>query len=362
MGPTIVRCRLKAYILGAICFPLLDFPVSKALVEESARNEPTELTMNRSFKIAIAATGVIAIIIAGRLLAAPPAQELLKRFDLNQDDSLDVKELQSALDSLQAKATPELKFIRVQRDAKKNPTTLETSVSSFASDDGKVQVDLVGAVHVGDKAYYRELNKRFEAYDAVLYELVAPEGTRVPTGGARSQHPVGQIQSGMKSLLDLSFQLDEVDYQKKNFVHADMSPEDFAKSMNDRGESFLQMMFRAMGQAAAQQSKENAVSDSDLFLAFFSRNRSTRLKQVMAQQFEDLEGQMSIIEGPNGSTIITERNKRALEVLSDEIKAGKNKLAIFYGAGHLPDMAKRLQTEFNLKPIKEEWVTAWKIK
>ena len=45
-----------------------------------------------------------------------------------------------------------------------------------------VVVDLIGAVHVGEKAYYEALNKQFEDYDAVLYELVAPEGTRVPKG------------------------------------------------------------------------------------------------------------------------------------------------------------------------------------
>ncbi|MEZ6121223.1 MAG: hypothetical protein R3C28_32290 [Pirellulaceae bacterium] len=259
-------------------------------------------------------------------------------------------------------AEAELKFIRVQRDEKEKPKTLETSISKFRSKDGSLQVDLIGAVHVADESYYRELNKRFREYDSVLYELVAPEGTRVPAGGAPSQHPVGRLQSGMKSMLELSFQLDEIDYQRANLVHADMSPEEFSKSMKDRGESFFQMMMRAMGQAAAQQAAGKQASDSDLLFAFFAKNRATRLKQVMAEQFEDLEGQMNMIEGPSGSTIISERNKKALEVLQRQIDDGQKRIAIFYGAGHLPDMAERLQKAFGLEHAGDEWLVAWRIK
>ena len=50
-------------------------------------------------------------------------------------------------------------------------------------------VDLIGAVHVGEKSYYEALDKQFEDYDAVLYELVAPEGTRVPKGSKPGGHP-----------------------------------------------------------------------------------------------------------------------------------------------------------------------------
>ena len=31
-----------------------------------------------------------------------------------------------------------------------------------------------GAVHIGDAAYYQQLNKEFKAYEAVLYEMVKP--------------------------------------------------------------------------------------------------------------------------------------------------------------------------------------------
>jgi len=43
--------------------------------------------------------------------------------------------------------------------------------------------------------------------------------------------------------------------------------------------------------------------------------------------------------GPGGSTIVSERNKRALAVLKNQIKKGKRHLAIYYGVAHMPDMA-----------------------
>ena len=195
---------------------------------------------------------------------SPKAEELIKQFDQDRDGKLNNAELDQALLSLFPQTR---EYVRVTKNKSGTPVALETSVSSLASPDGEVQVDLIGAVHVADLAYYRELNERFRDYDVVLYELVAPEGTRVPQGGQKSQHPVGRMQQGIKGLLDLSFQLDHIDYTSDKLVHADMSPEEFAKSMKDRGESFIQILFRMMGQAAAQSGDEDRPSDIDLLRA-----------------------------------------------------------------------------------------------
>jgi hypothetical protein len=257
---------------------------------------------------------------------------------------------------------PTGKYIRLVRDEKGRPLEMQTAIVRFVADDearAGLTVDLVAAVHIGEKSYYEQLNKQFSGYDALLYELVAPEGTRVPKGGAKSDHPVSRLQTGMKDLLDLDFQLDHVNYQSKNFVHADMSPDAFSKSMNERGESIWALVFRMIGQSMAEQNKGDRSLDAELLMALFDKNRALALKRVLAEQFEDMEGMMSAFNGPDGSTLITERNKRALEVLGKEIAAGKQELAIFYGAGHMPDMARRLMADYKLKPQREQWVTAW---
>lgn len=260
----------------------------------------------------------------------------------------------------------ESKFVRLRRDDERRPLAMETAVVRYQADARPgVEVDLVGAVHVGDKEYYDELNKLFEKYDVVLYELVAPEGTRVPRGGRQgpSTHPIGVMQDGMSTLLELSHQLACVDYTKANFTHADMSPEEFGKNMNERGESFFQLFLRMMGTGIAQNAAgAGGGGDAALLMALFSPDRATRLKIIMAQQFESLDGVLAALDGPEGSTIITERNKRCFDVLDKQLAAGKKKIAIFYGAGHLPDMERRLLTDYGMKRTSESWLPAWRLK
>jgi hypothetical protein len=170
------------------------------------------------------------------------------------------------------------------------------------------------------------------------------------------------MQSGMKNMLELEHQLNAVDYTAKNFVHADMSPTEFARSMQDRDESFLKMFFRMMGQGMAMQGQEGAMSDTELLAALFSKDRALTMKRTFADQFALIGGSIAALEGPEGSTLITERNKKALEVLKKEIDAGKTKLGIFYGAGHLGDMEDRLVRDFGLRRDSEQWVEAWNLR
>lgn len=261
-------------------------------------------------------------------------------------------------------------YIRIRRadDRRKTPLAMETAVVSFAPVEAAkhagVTIDLVGAVHVGEPEYYAELNKLFTTYDAVLYELVAPEGTKI-TKEAREKagnnaHPIALMQNGLSSMLELQHQLKCVDYTPANFIHADMSPEEFAKSMEDNGESWTKMFFAMMGQGIAVQAKNKGEDPNmDMMLAFLSSNRAQKLKTAFAKQFESLDGQLDAINGEKGSTIINARNGKAMDVLKRELTAGKKKIGIFYGAGHLADMEKRLLNDFQFARSAEQWILAW---
>jgi hypothetical protein len=257
------------------------------------------------------------------------------------------------------------KFIRLVRDSHNEPQAMETAIVRYVpakeGDRPGLTVDLVGAVHVGEKPYYQRLNKAFEKYDALLFELVADKKT-VPKHGDKSRSPVSAIQIGLKNFLELDFQLDDIDYTKKNFVHADMSPDEMAKSMADHGESIWTIMLQMMAAGMAQQAGKTNGSDLDLIMALFDKNRAIQMKRFMADQMSSMDSVMLALEGPKGSTLITERNKAALKVLADEIKGGKKKLAIFYGAGHLSDMEKRLIADFGLKRADESWLEAWNLR
>ena len=154
------------------------------------------------------------------------AEQWILRFDVDGDGKLNLDELKAALT---ADDPTELSFVRVTRDDQGVPVAVETAIVTFRSPNGDQTVDLIGAIHVADQGYYERLNAIFRDYDAVLYELVADEAGRVPQRGQASDHPVGQIQRGIKTLLDLSFQLDEIDYTPDHLVHADMTHHEFAE-------------------------------------------------------------------------------------------------------------------------------------
>ncbi len=258
-------------------------------------------------------------------------------------------------------------FLRLTRDRDNRPLALETAIVRCAPVDGNRRtptVDLVAAIHVADRAYYQQLNREFEGYDAVLYELVAAEEAQVPRPGRPAgNNPLSLLQNGIKDVLDLEFQLDGVDYTRKNMVHADMSPEQFAQSMQKRGETALGMVARMMGYALARQNRAaDAAGNVQLLAALLDKNRAAALKRVVAEQFVDNEDVLTALEGPNGSTLISGRNQVALGVLRKEIAAGKNKIAVFYGAGHMPDLAHRLRDGFGLTPVDTRWLTAWNLK
>jgi hypothetical protein len=145
-------------------------------------------------------------------------------------------------------------------------------------------------------------------------------------------------------------------------VHADLTTKEFRESMSARGESVPQMFFRVLGQAVAMQTSDpTRSSDMRLFTALFAADRAKQLKQIMAEEFERALSRPSPLEGPEGSTIITVRNQRAMDVLAHQLQLGRRRIAIFYGAAHLPDIEKQLADRFGLHRHKTTWLVAWDI-
>jgi hypothetical protein len=256
-------------------------------------------------------------------------------------------------------AEPEsTEFMRFVDDGD-NGGTLDTAIVTYRNADG-AEVDLVGAVHVADQEYFEGLNDRFTKYDAVLYEMVKPEGADVPRKGAQSDSPVSGLQRMLKNILELDFQLDTIDYTPANFVHADLTAEQFQQLQQDRGESLMALMLRALLNDMKRPRAGTApLTLQDLLAAAGAPDRGRQLKLLLAPQFQDMEAMVSGFGDASGeSVIITERNKAAMSVLKDQLATGKQNVAVFYGAAHFPDMDKRMK-EMGFEPVSTEWVVAW---
>jgi hypothetical protein len=278
--------------------------------------------------------------------------------------------------SSSAHAATDSKFLRFVPDDH-DGGTLDCSVVTYKNAEG-VSVDLIAAVHIADKSYYQDLNKSFEQYDSLLYELVKPKEFEMGPGGVarprregapvprtRPMGWVGSIQKMLKDTLDLTFQLEEINYTRPNFVHADLDTETFLEKQAERGESMLTMMLNAMLQDLGREKQltGNEPTIMDIIEALQSPDRSRQLKLLLAKQFANMDDMMAMMDGPNGSVILTERNKAALNVLTKRIAAGDKNIGIFYGAAHLSGMEKILILDLGFKQAGEpKWRTAWDMK
>lgn len=265
-------------------------------------------------------------------------------------------------ESDKAKKTDDL-YIRVAKTESKKPKALQTAIVRYKGKNGSMYagkvVDLVGVVHIGQAEYYSELNKRLAKYDSVLYELVAPDGTRIrPEDLEKRRSILASMQTGMKDMLNLEYQLELIDYMAENFRHADMSPDEFIEDLERRGDSIWKMVARMMGAGLA--SSATTGGDAGMLFAMFSNDRSKKMKQAMARQLVDIELVTAGMDDANGdNTLIKGRNGKAFKILKEELDAGKSKVAVFYGAGHLPDMAVRLEADFEMTARKTTWLDAW---
>lgn len=275
-------------------------------------------------------------------------------------------------------------YVRYTGDNKRGK--LETVVVTMKK--GDVSVELIGAVHIADAAYYKALTQLFTGYEELLFELVdgqrmkeEMEGKRPirKKGGAKPIHgeenipakeededrsPAFKIISGLMhglgSYFKFQYQTDGIDYHTRNFVHADVSMDEFVSLQAEKGESFISLIEKAItAQLEIGSHPEAEPKGSQLLLALLGD--SSGIKVAMARQLAMADDLVDAMEQGEGSVIISERNKKALEIFDREVAAGRKNLGIFYGAAHLFDMEKRLEKK-GYQRTGERWLTAWDIK
>ena len=260
-------------------------------------------------------------------------------------------------------------FIRFKSDPN-GGGVLQTSIVRYADDSGDT-VDLIGAIHIADHAYYELLNERFKGYDSLLYEMVKPKDVDLARraegqgggGGGGGLNIIHVLQKTMQTVLDLSYQLDDVNYRAENFVHADMDLETFTRRQDETGQGFLEMMIKQMLNGMSNPQKADDAVQPPSFLeimdAFNAPDRARRLKLLFAQQLSHADDMMEQLTGDQPSVIVDERNAAAFKVLDQRLAGGEKHLALFYGAAHLKKMAGMLQDRGFHEVGEPEWLTAW---
>lgn len=266
---------------------------------------------------------------------------------------------------------PPAPYLRTARDVKGHPRSLQTAVTHFVTRLGQ-RVDLVAAVHLADPAYYKALNRRFKGYDAVLYELVLDDshskgkavgGVQIPRDDGNAS-VLSRVQLAMCRLLGLEFQLHAIDYAAPNFRHADMTAREFSAAMDRKGENTFTLLMKILqiglkNPTAMDTAELEKISLWDLLSRDPTPEERRILRRALAQNFANIDKVMADFQG---TTLIAGRNQKAMRVLGRELRAGRGHLALFYGAGHMSDLEKRLAAETGATPAGREWLDAWDLR
>lgn len=254
-------------------------------------------------------------------------------------------------------------FARVATDADARARALQLAIVSFVpgDDDSGTRVDLIAAIHVADAGYYADLNRRFAAYDALLYELIAPAEAHVPEQLARRKGLLSNTQVGMTKLLGLTFQLDEIDYDRANFVHADLTPDELKKSMAERNESLYVYFWRIFFASIDQYARDPlGLKDLETLSSVLEDGNNRPLKTIIAYEMTDMDAMREILGEDSDSAIIGARNQRAIDVLKERLAAGDRHIGIFYGVAHMPDLEAKL-TALGFVRADTTWIDAWQL-
>lgn len=242
---------------------------------------------------------------------------------------------------------------------------LQTAVVSFQHPEGAV-IDLVSAVHIADEAYYRQVNQHLSTYEVVLYEMV---GGPVETRNEREAKPdIGMthlLQRVVQSMLGLKYQLDAIDYHQPNFVHADANWEQWEELMAAKNQSMASLFARALemqDDADVKKALESIQGEEAMtnLVSALTKFNPEKFKHTLAPLLSESETLIQTLEGKDGSVLIAERNKIVMNAIQDQVRQGKKRIAVFYGAGHMPDFKQRLEA-IGFTERRTDWMTAWSI-
>jgi hypothetical protein len=207
----------------------------------------------------------------------------------------------------------------------------------------------------------------------VLFELVGDPRrvTETPPQVLKQQSAqqytgtVSSLQELMGRYLNLTFQLGAIDYTKKNMVHADTSAAEFARMQQERGESMLTLLLRAMNaqlNRAANQPAASQLNIVELIRILLSPDSATGFKRLVAREFDQMESLTALMEGDAGSAILSGRNGVVMNKLQQVLANPKQRrIAVFFGAAHMPGIEASLLAGLKAKVSGEEWLAAWTI-
>lgn len=166
------------------------------------------------------------------------------------------------------------------------------------------------------------------------------------------------IQTKLASALGLEFQLAAIDYSRPNWRNSDLSIDQVQRKLQEAGASGEQL-FRMLDGSSMM------AKFAGFLLNFIkaSPQMQSSVKLMMMEMLSHADELMEAQGGEQGklmSVIVLDRNAAVLDDLRAILKDEKNveSVALFYGAGHLPDLEKHLTQDFGYRFEGDRWFPA----
>ncbi len=272
-------------------------------------------------------------------------------------------------------------YISVDTNQETKEKKLLIPIASYKNADGRI-IDLVGVVHVGSYDYYEELNRRFQHYDRVFFEMIDGDNLvrseilakKLIDGEITDEEkeeldslkkPISSMANPLSIILqivttylisqtELDIQQNCIDYGNEHFIFADMTQKELSAAMKARGETMLGFALCEflLGKNAEQQKASAALME---------RMKNPEAESTALVREFLIDGLAINMENDRmkDSAIIVSRNEKAMEVLDEHMKdESLKKVALFYGAAHIPDFHMRLQKRgYEVQSL--EWLEAF---
>jgi hypothetical protein len=272
-----------------------------------------------------------------------------------------------------------------------NTLQLQIAVRKFVpAQEAGPAIWLAAVMHVGEPGYYHALQRFLDTQTVVLYEGInadshphhvheaAAAGTNdpPPVTPAAGTNDGYSMQSTLARSLGLVFQLEAIDYDRTNFLNSDLSILQIQRIM-------------ARGRRPAEPGEEGTsnvsfdtllqIMDGNSFLGSLFKmglefiGSSPKLQGVakltMIEAVGRLKGDLSEVQGlPQDwknliQVLIQARNQNLLADLKDELKKipPSGSIAVFYGAGHMDDLEKRITGDLHYHAADEVWLPAFSV-
>jgi hypothetical protein len=176
--------------------------------------------------------------------------------------------------------------------------------------------------------------------------------------------PQNNIQEDLAVVLGLAFQLEALPYENPNWVCSDMTMDEVEAKLIERGAdtSLLSVLTGESFAVKIASSIMKLVPLIDTFIGGGIRE-SVRLLMIEMLSLPDSDQLLAGIEPELAQVIIVDRNTELLEDLAATLETTEDvsSIGVLYGAGHMFDLAPRLNSLFGYSPIEERWFVSMSV-